>query len=334
MSGEARRILVRTAKAALPDSVVGLLKRRIQKQPPAAAPHLRRTGTECHSVLLVSNCATPIYAKVLERVCPSVKVTAYDDRKAQRDRAEFLNDCARNDTVVLMPLRRDVAVQEGVDESKIVVLPPFYFSGYHPDTIYLAKPDNTSVTTRFGAYHSSICYLGHQAGLGIADTVSLFTEEVYREMEFFTAWQTGRDNLLGAFAEAGMPIAPLFRRWARQGCFMHTVNHPHAHALVDVGRLAAARIPVERRDVDLPVPDFLANGPSYPCYPEIAEAVGARGSYFFKPAQADDLMTLTEFVAMCYDTYSGFPHGALRIRGWPPRKTRAFEACIAGRFGG
>ncbi|MEQ8897057.1 MAG: WcbI family polysaccharide biosynthesis putative acetyltransferase [Roseovarius sp.] len=312
--------------------VAGMLKpdRRSVRSVPQARP--RESGS--YNVLLVSNCATSIYETVLKRLCPTIRVTAYDDRTAQQGHAQFLKDCAENDSVILTPLRRDAAVQDGVDENKIIMLPPFYFTGYHPDTVYLAKPDRTSVTTRFGAYHSSICFLAHQAGLGIADTVSLFTEDVYRELEYFTAWQTGRDNLLGAFSDAGMPIDPLFRNWARQGCFMHTVNHPHAHVLVDIGRLVAARLPVERRDVGLPVADKLAHGPSFPCYPEIAEANGARGSYYFKPALLDELMTLTEFVTMCYETYSEFPHGSLIMRNWPPRKTKAFEALILGRFGG
>lgn len=325
MSGEMRERLLHVAKGVLLNQ---------DDQSALPAPENRRSGQGSHKVLLVSNCATPIYAKILKRLCPTIRVTAYDDRKAQREPARFLKDCAANDSVILTPLRRDAAVKDGVDESKIIVLPPFYFTGYHPDTVYLAKPDRTSVSTRFGAYHSSICYLAHQAGLGIGDTVSLFTEEVYGEMEFFTAWQTGRDNLLGAFADGGIPIDTLFRGWARQGCFMHTVNHPHSHVFVDIGRLVAARLPVERRDVGLPVADSLANGPSYPCYPEIAEAVGARGSYYFKPAQLDELMTLTEFVTMSHETYSAYPKGSLVIRNWPPRKTRAFEACIAGRFGG
>lgn len=329
MSGEMRERLVRGARAMLPDPVADMLKQDVK-----GAPRSRRNGSQSHKVLLVSNCATATYAKILNRLCPTISLTAYDDRTAQRDGAQFLKDCAENDSVILMPLRRDAALKDGVDESKIILLPPFYFSGYHPDTVYLAKPDRTSVTTHFGAYHSSLCFLAHQAGLGVADALSLYNEDVYRKLEFFDAWQVGRDNLLGAFSDAGIPIDPLFRNWARRGCFMHTVNHPYAHVLVDIARLVAAKLPVERRDVALPVTDWLANGPSYPCYPEIAEANGAWGSYYFKPAQMDELMTLKEFVTMCYETYSAFPKGALMIRNWPPRKTRAFEACIEGRFGG
>jgi len=332
MSGGMRERVLHVARGILPGSVARRLRRHGQSV--RSAPQRRRSGDESHNVLLVSNCATPVYAKVLERLCPTIRVTAYDDRSAMANHAQFLKDCAANDSLILSPLRRDAAVKDGIDETKIILLPPFYFTGYHPDTVYLAKPDKTSVTTRFGAYHSSICYLSHQAGLGIADTVSLYTEEVYRELDFFSAWQTGRDNLLNAFSDAGIPIDPMFRRWARQGCFMHTVNHPHSHVLGDIGRLVAAKLPVERRDVGLPVTDPLANGPSFPCYPEIAEANGAWGSYYFKPAQIDELMTLTEFVTMCFETYSAFPKGALILRNWSQRKTRAFEACISGRFGG
>ena len=331
MSEETRGILARTAKTVLPSPVVRFLKRGAGEQT-SAAPHVNRGGT--YKVLLMSNCATRTYAKVLKRLCPSASVTFYEDRVAVRDRAKFLKDAAASDAVFLMPMRRESAVQDGVDESKIIDLPPFFFSGYHPDTVYMVKPDSKSFTTRFGAYHSSLCYLAHQAGLGVEDTVSLFNEQTYRDMEFFAAWQSSRENLLGAFTGAGLPIDQMFRRWARNGCFMHTVNHPHAHVFVDIAGLAATKLPVERREVDLPVPDALANGAIYPCYPEIAEANGCRGGYYFKPVQSDELMTLTEFVAMCHEAYSQCPHGSLRIRGWRPRKSKIFEDKVLGRFGG
>ena len=89
-----RGILARTAKTVLPSPVVRFLKRGAGEQT-SAAPNVNRGGT--YKVLLVSNCARRTYAKVLERLCPTVSVTFYDDRVAIRDRAKFLKDAAASD---------------------------------------------------------------------------------------------------------------------------------------------------------------------------------------------------------------------------------------------
>lgn len=301
--------------------------------PSNAASGLRRSAAATHDVLIVSNCATPFYRRAIERFCPTVRVTAYTVSEANTDRRGFQADCARNDIVLLLPLAQTYLDRPEELGDKLITIPPFYFSGYHPDTVYLTKPGAGQVSTPYGVYHSSLCFLGFEAGLSADETLRLFTDRVYDDMGFYALWQAERANLLGAFATAGIPLEARFRDWVRRGCFMHTINHPHVACLVDVARVIAGKLPVEMRDGDLPLPDALANSAIYPCYPEIAEANGCRGSYFFKPAQSDVVLTLPEFVGLCYDTYERHGRGTMSMQAGFEQKSVAFRDHVLGRFG-
>jgi hypothetical protein len=93
---------------------------------------------------------------------------------------------------------------------------------------------------------------------------------------------------------------------------MHAHNHPRLRVLLDVAkalleRLGENTLPVEALDY---LQDTFAVSATWPVYPEIAERLGIRGSYLFKPASVGPvdvrglrLLDLEQFVNASFEAF-------------------------------
>ena len=170
--------------------------------------------------------------------------------------------------------------------TKVTIVPPVYFEGYHPDLIYLSK-DGEKFKGPLGDYHSAIVFAAFRQGLGVDDAVRRFTAPTYQAAGYFDAWRPARLRLLSTFASAGLAIEDRFYAWCRSGPFMHTVNHPRISVLFDVAAAALRKngLPVE---APVEIPDNLLRDTLFPVYPEIGAELGIAGSYRFRqPVQAE-----------------------------------------------
>ena len=99
---------------------------------------------------------------------------------------------------------------------------------------------------------------------------------------------------------------------------MHTSNHPVLGVLADLAREIVRRTGLT---ADVPVPEAYLADPMihlavWPVYPEVAERLGLRGSYAFKPAQPPErtipaLLDVEEFVARSFEAYAQMTPDAL-----------------------
>lgn len=71
--------------------------------------------------------------------------------------------------------------------------------------------------------------------------------------------------------------------------------------------------------------DNLLQGPCYPVYPEIADALGVKGSYLFKTGGSYRYLSLNEFINFSYDSYQGRDKDMLHVN---PQSASTLEAAL------
>jgi len=203
---------------------------------------------------------------------------------------------------------------------RLVTFPLVYFAGYHPDLVLATSTSQHNwVKGPLIEYNSSLILFGYLNGMDVGETVSLFNEDVYRHLDFSSYWDTASawlvhesnyklgSNLTGGASTFRMDT--LLEAWVRQGCFMHSTNHPKVSVCADLARgiLTALNLPVAHPHPDEFVYDDMADGPAWPVYPEIAATLGLPGDYRFKlPKKLDksvSFLTLEEFVEASFEVY-------------------------------
>ncbi|WP_343505075.1 WcbI family polysaccharide biosynthesis putative acetyltransferase [Alloyangia pacifica] len=284
-------------------------------------------------ILVVSNCATQGLISGLQLLCPGLEVQGYEIGQARGAPGKLRQDAAQSDVLVLLPGVAGMLEPELMDRKTVLTVPSLFFSGYHPDTVYLEKATGQQVRNGFGAYHSLICFAAHRAGLSQSETLALYRGETYASLGYFNEWDIQKHLLLENFRKQGLELSGLFLSWVRGGCFMYTINHPRVRCFLDLARLLALRLGLAPLDYDVLPRDALAVGSVYPCYPEIAEACGSRGSTLFKLDSQDRVITLPQFIAMCFQSYDTHAGAGLRPAPAFADKLARFETQVLGRFG-
>ncbi len=269
------------------------------------------------------NCQNDGIASSLRALLPGAEVINYHSaldlsEAVQVERAAALNACdhvitshfdARHGLLSAEALRRSAR--------QCHVLPGFGFGGYQPDMCYV-RGDGQTLASCTGEYHSRIAVAGYLAGLSAQDTVALYNRLVFSRLGYFAAYEAQVTLLCSLWAREGVEMEPKLRRWAAQGCFTYSLNHPKMIVLLDIACIACARMGVEpvQSTIDpASLPDRLGRGPMHPVFPEIAAALGIAPEGCFTAGTHDDrqvVFTPLEFVSDSFGRYAGFPADALR----------------------
>ncbi|RQV20630.1 hypothetical protein DF039_12380 [Burkholderia cenocepacia] len=198
--------------------------------------------------------------------------------------------------------------------SRKTIVPSVWFGGYHPDVCLVTK-DGAAVKTPLDDYNSIVAIASYKKGLSVAEAVKRFNANTYRAAGYFDIWALEKSHILPRWKSMGYDLAPAFRRWSMRGAFMFSGNHPHIACLYDIAThvtRAAGFEPVVGDESLLPH-DNLKHGPIYPVYPEIGEALGVQGSYWFKRPNRYGLLSLEQFVAESYASYAQADKDALQV---------------------
>lgn len=197
-------------------------------------------------------------------------------------------------------------------KGKVSLLPSIHFEGYHPDSVYVTK--NGKLTdSPMGGYHSCIIFAAFSTGRTEEETAGLFREDFFRAAGYFKHWQAAKAALFTHSKEVGFPVEDHFYRWCAEGTFMHTINHPKIRVLIDVGLDALRRIGCTANGDPDSVADQLSNAPVYPVYPELAAAIGAKGSYRFKPFGTNETLSLGDYIKLSFESYRSAGEAELKI---------------------
>jgi hypothetical protein len=236
-------------------------------------------------VLVVSNCQAFGFANSFQSLADDIDATALTIREMQQRQMSERVDLADGfDHRFIHPSAVDL-FPDSMTRDRTTVLPSITFAGYHPDLIYLHE-DGQVLNGPLGDYHSAIAFVAFRHAIPLANTVRLYSRAVYDLAGYFDGWVPAKERLLSAYASVGMPIEEEFYEWTRGGPFMHAVNHPKINVIASVAAAALERLGVKSYPVVEAIPDNLMNGPIFPVYPEIAEALGVSGSMRFKPPGA------------------------------------------------
>lgn len=273
--------------------------------------------------LVMSNCQVAGMTHSLSLICPHAKVESCDYWGFQHS-ADFWRQHIRvYDHIIAIPEFQRLGIVDLEAMPNVLMMPAVYFRAYHPDLQYVfhaGKP----VKSPLDDYHSTIVFAAYQHGCSVARTKALFNEKTYDALCYFSQWEREKKDFLDRYAEYDLDFSPELSRWTRAGAFMHSVNHPKAHALHDVALKVAKKVAGDAVVESGIVPhDTLVRLPVFPIFPELAERFGVEhGSYLFKGADYD-LLTLDEFIEASFAAYANF--GKSELYGNSPHLTRALQ---------
>jgi hypothetical protein len=282
---------------------------------PGAAPSGNRKA-----ILVLGNCQARSMAACLQALNRDVvakgvelELTGFADRFARRDRKLHWVLSQYDHILVqpsLAPLIRDYFPDLFV---RVLLYPALNFSAYHPDLVYIhVKSTESYMFGPLGHYNSAIAFWGFTNGLSVAETVELFNGWTYEALGYFDFWQSSRQALLSHGEAADFSLASYLDTWSRDGCFMHSINHPMLFVLADIAKEILSRLGLPTIPAAIQyLPDDQADGPVWPIYPEVGERLGIEGHYHFKmqrglyPADRPVVMlNLEEFVTASFGAFA------------------------------
>jgi len=201
---------------------------------------------------------------------------------------------------------------KAADMPPFEILPPLYFSGYHPDCCYVLLDGEPVSGAVVGPYHSMIALAAYKEGMTAREASRWYNATTYGHAGYFAHWPMQRQLMLDSYRERGIDLSRLFRVVGRGACFMHTIDHPRIPALFEVARaLLVARGKAVFENV-VPPPDNLS-ATSWPVYPEIGERLAVAGSYLFKPANLHKPFELVEYLERSLAFFSQWEKQRLRV---------------------
>ena len=249
-----------------------------------------------------------------------------------------LSDVAAGDALLWQVGRVERRAMPTTKAARAATYPMLFFNAFHPDLVRVRGPEGR-IAGPLAGNHSALAFYGWQRELSVAQTVRLFGDDAFERLGYARYWETARSVMLEVAEAADLPLDVAFERWARTGCFMHTVNHPKFVVLADLARAVAQRAGIALA-FDRPedaFPDPFGDGPSWPVYPELAARLGFAGNYAFKPARSPGepqpaLLDLEVFVAASFACYERFGRSALvcpRLVDDPAYRDLERPACAA-----
>ncbi len=304
-------------------------------------------------ILVVGVCQAGSIAKAMRFLLPEARVDFVSAFTAARRFPRLADLIARADdydvvySSIYLPRFRDGGGIESLRaHPKVRLIPTIVFAAYHPDLVHVGVQDAATlgglISGPMGHSHSAITLFSYLAGFSQDQALRLFSEPVFERLGYFELWAESVAYLRSLGQQADYELDTHLARWARRGCFMHSINHTKLHVAADLARglLAKAGIPYGDCDLDAFLPDDLGGLGSWPVYPEIAAHYGVPGSALFFKAESRRsgparTMTRAAFVAAAYASYGRRTRQDLvsqRVQGWRDDPATAEFLCeAAGR---
>jgi len=313
----------------------------------------RKKQTGSPRILVIGVCQAGSIAKAMRYLLPDGRVDFVSAFTAARRFPRLADLMAHADgydhvfsSIYLPRFKGGGTIDTLRTHPKVRLIPTIVFSAYHPDLVHVGVQDavtlNGLISGPMGHSHSAITLYAYLAGFSQAQALRLFAEPVFERLGYYDLWDESVAYLRGLGRQADYDLDTHLTRWARRGCFMHSINHTKLYVVTDLARglLSKAGIPFEECDLDAFLPDDLGGQGSWPVYPEIAQHYGIPGSALFFKAETRRsgparTMSRAEFVAASYANYDRRERDLLvsqRVQTWrndPPTVDFLREA--AGR---
>lgn len=284
-------------------------------------------------VLVVTNCATPAYTSGLRAIFPQWEVKGAELDTARKwlldePNPAFVRFLAQAELLVTGDPNDSIFAGASASASRLVI-PPFYFRAYHPDSFHLQCGDRPVPSVLgSGNLHSRIAATAFLLGMTQGNAASQFNAKVYERCGYFSVFEPERDGLLERFAAQGIALASAFDGWVRSGNFLHTYNHPRAFVFNDIllqflaGRLIDSA-KAQSADASLAsIPDYLEPSIRWPVYPELARHYGFESALTWRTGEVAGAQSILreDFVGRSFEIFSSF-------RGLAPDHIPGFDQC-------
>ena len=195
--------------------------------------------------------------------------------------------------------------------SNVIEVPPIIFTGFHPDCIAFSYEE----ARVFPGYHSAIIAASYSMGILADQVLPLFNKFVFKKLGYYEEFFKSRLYLGQLMASYGLDISEEWSDWMASGIFMHSFNHPKPLVMASLAKLLAIKAGLVTKRTPTPEVnlDFLGGIPTWPVYPEIAEAFGVKGSYVFSQMSehfsggSHNLLSLRDFIDLSYERYAAAP---------------------------
>ncbi len=265
------------------------------------------------NLLFIGNCQAVEIARILN-IISSGKITATSilttEETVNNIKSKKLNLAPLLSENDLILLHSEHFLNDFIMENfpkfrfKIRIIPRITFSAFHPDICHVYTSKQNVVKGFLGDYQSALIFFGWLNNFSISETLNLFAADVFENLGYFDYFTSSKEFLIEESKIAGLPLNTLIEQWSKQGCWMHTHNHPKLFVLADLTREILAREGIIIPPINVSqIHDNLGDGSVWPVYPEIGEKLGINGDYQFKGCS---FKSLEEFIAISFKIFSEF----------------------------
>jgi len=256
-------------------------------------------------VLIVSNCQTAHIHRATEHLVAEADVTSYSMNQLDEVIESGVLKGQAHDLFIGHPsaIEKLRSHSRSIEIETYLEIKPLLFSAYHPDCFYI-KVDGKILKTRMDDYNSILTLVSYRKGLSVSDARSLFSASTYEMLGFTSLWEVESARLLADYQHLSFDVLQWIQVKASAGSFMHTINHPKPHVVVDLVYFGLISLGIEVSNPDYDCfPDYLASGPKWPVYPEIADAMSIAGGYQFKAPEQYSRFDLTDYIEDSFAIY-------------------------------
>jgi hypothetical protein len=292
--------------------------RSIILPPPTPAPSGLRIG-------LVGNCQVSALAALFRR-SSAVHVTAVADinnhgSDGYEDALFRIHNGIDIDFLVSQPMSDDLAdlssrKLQTLYGAKFITFTNVFFSGLHPDIIYVGSFD-ARLQSPMGDYHSKIILASYLHDLSEAACFSMFCDNTYERFGYFAAYDESFAELLRRDEPNAVKFGHIVRDMTVSQRTMLSINHPAACTLVALGACIAEHLGVDGTDL---TPDGFTNPLNDDCLWPVYDELRAYHqlqwqtpmTFFPKLRHGGRGMGLEAFIAGSYTAYQSADQAALR----------------------
>ncbi|MBM1222461.1 hypothetical protein JQU17_19815 [Ponticoccus sp. SC2-23] len=117
-------------------------------------------------------------------------------------------------------------------KDKIISYAVPFFSGLHPDIVYVDNAKNARLKSPIGDYHSSLAIYGYVNGLSVREVAAIWRNEIVTPVyDVEQVWVDSYDEIRSREAGLDVKVGDIFDTINRQEVGMLTINHPSLRTL-------------------------------------------------------------------------------------------------------
>ncbi|MGU3287593.1 GSCFA domain-containing protein [Methylobacterium mesophilicum] len=280
-------------------------------------------------IAIIGNCQVHNVSRCMQVMASAVDIVPHV-YGASSIKIDDLDQC---DTIFIQSSYSDMSV-DGVKlaerySGRTAVWPNIYCTAFHPDLLFLHRPDGSAFASAMGDYSSSLVVFAWNNGFTIEKTKALFCESVFEQLGFYEHRQHWGRVLRAEASKCAVDLETAAQGWAKFGCFMHSPSHPKLYVASSIAELLLKSISVSA-DIDRPerfVADWVLDWASWPMYPDIGRRSGALGGFDFKiprnlalPGRPVQVIGLGQFICESFERYATYPKEGVVLPDYWNRK--------------